>query len=234
MDGSKTSGGATDPRSRFISESAIEDARREREEAWKKAYESGDASAMPETEYDPRTLYERLKEQKQRKDEIYSESRRFSKQIRTLDPEESQFLESVDDVALERDREKRQQELLALAEFKEQVSEKRLAATVKGATAEVSAQSRFATKAALASKIDTVVAAAVRRPKRAEESDHVQAAKRLCSTLDDSANSDDSSAATKEPSGSTLNALLASYGDSSSDSEEDREESSPAEQNSMM
>ncbi|KAI8324452.1 hypothetical protein GQ54DRAFT_320969 [Martensiomyces pterosporus] len=116
----------TDPKSRFISEAAIDEARREREEAWKKAYEAGEApTPTPDADHDPRTLYERLQEQRQRKDEAYAESRRFGNQIRKLDQGETEFLESVDDHEREKVEDQKRKEILELAAFKDEVASKK-------------------------------------------------------------------------------------------------------------
>ncbi|KAJ2616520.1 hypothetical protein H4S08_000756 [Coemansia sp. RSA 1365] len=114
----------TDPNSRFISENAIEEARKEREEAWKKAYETGAAAPIPETDYDPRTLYERLQEQRSKKEEAYAESRRFANQIRKLDTEEIEFLDTVDVLERQKQTEQKQTEILALADFNNKVAER--------------------------------------------------------------------------------------------------------------
>ncbi|KAI9505870.1 NEFA-interacting nuclear protein NIP30, partial [Coemansia spiralis] len=106
--------------SRFISESAIEEARKERETAWKRAYETADGKhAPPDQEYDPRTLYEQLQEQKRRKTEAYAESRRFANQIRKLDTEEIEFLETVDEENIKKYENSRRSEISELAKFKE-------------------------------------------------------------------------------------------------------------------
>ncbi|KAJ1731286.1 hypothetical protein LPJ61_002609 [Coemansia biformis] len=116
---------STDPSSRFISESAIDEARKEREEAWKQAYKAGDAQTpMPGTEYDPRTLFEQLQEQKNKKNEAYEESRRFASSIRKLDADETEFLDTVDELEKKKWLEQRQTESLALSEFKEKVAER--------------------------------------------------------------------------------------------------------------
>ncbi|KAJ2809466.1 hypothetical protein H4R20_000086 [Coemansia guatemalensis] len=116
---------STDPNSRFISESSIEEARKEREEAWKKAYEAGTApTPAPNTDYDPRTLYERLQEQRSKKEDAYAESRRFANQIRKLDTDEIEFLDTVDELERKKQNEQKQSELLALAEFNSKVAER--------------------------------------------------------------------------------------------------------------
>ncbi|KAJ1821874.1 hypothetical protein GGH91_001888 [Coemansia sp. RSA 2671] len=219
--------GSTDPGSRFISESVIEEARREREAAWKKAYESGDTSnaAPPESEYDPRTLYERLKEQRQKKDESYAESRRFANQIKKLDPDETDFLESIDEHALEKQRAERQAEILALAQFKDQVAEKRQVSTLASSARAQPASGREGRAAAIAA-----LAAVRSRPKRAEPLEPEARAKRIKSDLgdDDTAISDSLPLPPPPPppkGENALNSLLAAYGgdsdaeDSSSSSE---------------
>ncbi|KAJ2783993.1 hypothetical protein H4R18_001385 [Coemansia javaensis] len=115
------------PASRFISESAIEEARAAREEAWARAYASGGAAApAPDAEeYDPRTLYERLQEQRARKSEAYAESKRFANQIRRLGADETDFLDAVDDLEHRRLLEQSRHESLALSEFKDKVAQRR-------------------------------------------------------------------------------------------------------------
>ncbi|KAJ2743363.1 hypothetical protein GGI20_003799 [Coemansia sp. BCRC 34301] len=222
---------STDPSSRFISESAIEDARREREAAWQKAYESGDApsSAPVDPEYDPRTLYERLKEQRQKKDESYAESRRFANQIKTLDPEETEFLESINEHALEKQRAERQAEILALARFKDQVAEKRQPSVSAASSRLVSGPSKEARVAAIAA-----LATVRSRPKQTEPLEPDSLAKRLKPDHADESNTIGDSLrappppptplapAPSLPRDNTLGALLATY--SSSDSESESED----------
>ncbi|KAJ2549947.1 hypothetical protein EV175_004251 [Coemansia sp. RSA 1933] len=114
-EGNKT----TDPNSRFISANAIEEARKEREDAWKRAYDSSEEAPPPEPDYDPRTLYERLQEQKRRKTESYEESRRFANQIRKLDTDEVDFLDTVEDEEGKQYLEARRAEAEQLAKFKD-------------------------------------------------------------------------------------------------------------------
>ncbi|KAJ2265587.1 hypothetical protein EV176_005885, partial [Coemansia sp. RSA 451] len=114
---------STDPSSRFISESAIDDARKEREDAWKKAYESGTAPPA-DPDYESRTLYEQLQEQRTKKNEAMAESRRFANQIRMLDDGETEFLDSVDEHEREQQVARKREEMAALAEFKDKVAER--------------------------------------------------------------------------------------------------------------
>ncbi|KAJ1876714.1 hypothetical protein GGI16_007464 [Coemansia sp. S142-1] len=217
---------STDPSSRFISESVLEEARREREAAWQKAYESGDTSAVhpAESEYDPRTLYEQLKEQRQKKDDSYAESRRFANQIKKLDPDETDFLESIDEHALEKQRAERQAEILALAQFKDQVAEKRQTSTSTSSSRAQLGSSKEGRIAAIAA-----VAGVRSRPKRTEPIESESSAKRIKSDHADSvaatiSDSQQASPPPPPPSGeNALNTLLAFYG---SDSDAEDEESS--------
>ncbi|KAJ1899736.1 hypothetical protein LPJ81_004082, partial [Coemansia sp. IMI 209127] len=113
----------TDPNSRFISANAIEEARKEREDAWKRAYDNTEGEqGAPEQEYDPRTLYEQLQEQKRKKTETYEESRRYANQIRKLDTDEVEFLDTVDDEEGKRYTEVRRAEAEQLAKFKDDLA----------------------------------------------------------------------------------------------------------------
>ncbi|KAJ2725913.1 Phosphopantothenate--cysteine ligase cab2 [Coemansia sp. Benny D115] len=117
----------TNPSSRFISEADIEEARKQRQAAWEKAYESG--TAPPHTDpdnpqaYDPRTLYERLQEQRRHKQESIAESRRFANQIRKLDDDETEFLDTIDEQQQEQTIAARREEFSAIEAYKEQVLE---------------------------------------------------------------------------------------------------------------
>lgn len=87
--------------SRFVSSSDLESARLKREEEWKATYErlGQEPPPMPKEEYDGRSLYEKLKETKDRKQEAFEEKLKFKNQFRALDDEEVAFL---DDAAQEK------------------------------------------------------------------------------------------------------------------------------------
>ncbi|KAJ1723542.1 hypothetical protein LPJ53_002111 [Coemansia erecta] len=148
--------------SRFISEDDIEEARKEREAAWKKAYESADhdptSAASQDPAYDPRTLYERLQEQRQRKEETLAESRRFANRIRRLDEDETEFLEVAEDREQEKIDEQRRAEMAALAAFREEVAESKGpgAAAKRKARADESAKG-VAARSSILAKIGPVV-----------------------------------------------------------------------------
>lgn len=68
--------------------------------------------------YDHRTLYERLQEQKLKKQEAYDESHKLKNLIKGLDNDEIEFLNVIDSNKAQLENRKYQEELLALEEYK--------------------------------------------------------------------------------------------------------------------
>uniref|UniRef100_A0A673JEB3 Proteasome activator subunit 3 interacting protein 1 n=1 Tax=Sinocyclocheilus rhinocerous TaxID=307959 RepID=A0A673JEB3_9TELE len=62
---------------KFVSESELDEIRKKRQEEWEKVRKPDDPEEAPEEEYDPRSLYERLQEQKDKKQEEYEEQFKF-------------------------------------------------------------------------------------------------------------------------------------------------------------
>lgn len=106
----------------FVSESVIEEQRKQRQEEWSKNRKESDPIEAPEPEYDPRTLYERLQEQKQKKQEEFEESRKLKNLVKGLDNDEIEFLAICDDSKAELENQKYREELLALEEYKRGVA----------------------------------------------------------------------------------------------------------------
>ncbi|KAI7687042.1 hypothetical protein SSS_00168 [Sarcoptes scabiei] len=104
----------------FISEGQIEEKRKKRQEEWEKNRKEDDPIA-PEEPYDPRTLFERLREQKQKKQEEYEESKKMKNLIKGLDNDEIEFLQACDNSRAEIENQKYREELLALEEYKQGV-----------------------------------------------------------------------------------------------------------------
>ncbi|CAO1632644.1 unnamed protein product [Sympodiomycopsis kandeliae] len=116
--------------SRFVSSNELSDAQKKREAELKEAYERIGQEPPPEPakeEYDPRSLYERLKANKDAKQEKFDETWKLSNQFRGIDEGESDFLA---DIA----KEKREQERLKLEEERQQLEDFRRAHR-SGATA---------------------------------------------------------------------------------------------------
>ncbi|XP_023285974.1 protein FAM192A-like [Seriola lalandi dorsalis] len=63
---------------KFVSESELDERRKKRQEEWEKVRKPDDPEEAPEEEYDPRSLFERLQEQKDKKQEEYEEQFKFS------------------------------------------------------------------------------------------------------------------------------------------------------------
>uniref|UniRef100_A0AAY5EHS1 FAM192A/Fyv6 N-terminal domain-containing protein n=1 Tax=Electrophorus electricus TaxID=8005 RepID=A0AAY5EHS1_ELEEL len=80
---------------KFVSESELEERRKKRQEEWEKVRKPDDPEEVPEEEYDPRSLFERLQEQKDKKQEEFEEQFKFKNMVRGLDEDETSFLDEV-------------------------------------------------------------------------------------------------------------------------------------------
>ncbi|AFR95973.1 hypothetical protein C343_04083 [Cryptococcus neoformans C23] len=81
--------------SRFESQSSIDEARENRKKEWAEAYArigQEPPPEEPETDYDARTLYERLQAQKELKKEEWDSKMKLSNQWRGLNADEQRFL----------------------------------------------------------------------------------------------------------------------------------------------
>lgn len=63
----------------FISETEIANQRQKRQEEWEKVRTAEQPVEAPEEDYDPRSLFDRLQEQKQKKEFEYEEAHKLSK-----------------------------------------------------------------------------------------------------------------------------------------------------------
>ncbi|OTF70640.1 FAM192A-like protein [Euroglyphus maynei] len=106
----------------FVSESVLDEQRKHRQEEWLKNRKESDPIEAPEPEYDPRTLYERLQEQKQKKQEEFDESRKMKNLVKVLDNDEIEFLAICNNSKAELENQKYREELLALEEYKHGVA----------------------------------------------------------------------------------------------------------------
>jgi len=77
----------------FVSEKEIEDRRQKRQEEWEKVRTADQPLECPEE--DTRSLYEKLQEQKQRKDDEFEEEQRIRNSVKGLAEEEVNFLNFV-------------------------------------------------------------------------------------------------------------------------------------------
>ncbi|XP_078741147.1 PSME3-interacting protein [Lampetra fluviatilis] len=82
-------------KSRFVSEAALEEKRKQRQSEWERVRQPEDPAECPEEEYDARSLFERLQEQKDKKQAEYDEQFKFKNMVRGLETDEVDFLSEV-------------------------------------------------------------------------------------------------------------------------------------------
>lgn len=110
----------------FITESEIEQQRQVRQAEWEKVRKPDDPVAAPEEPApDNRSLYDRLQEQKMKKQEEFEESHKLKNLVKGLDDDEADFLEYVDKTKMDLERKKRMEELKELNEFRSKMAELR-------------------------------------------------------------------------------------------------------------
>ncbi|XP_010882290.1 PSME3-interacting protein isoform X3 [Esox lucius] len=119
--------GGVDLSRKFVSEAEIEEKRKLRQEEWEKVRKPEDPEEVPEEEYDGRTLYERLQEQKDKKQEEYEEQFKFKNMVKGLDEDESHFLDEVSRQQSLVEKQRRDEELHELKEYRSAL--KKLAST---------------------------------------------------------------------------------------------------------
>uniref|UniRef100_A0A1A9WDT6 Nefa_Nip30_N domain-containing protein n=1 Tax=Glossina brevipalpis TaxID=37001 RepID=A0A1A9WDT6_9MUSC len=106
----------------FITEAEISEARKRRQEEWEKVRTSEQPLERPEEPYDGRSLFDRLKEQKLKKDLDYEETHKLKNLIRGLDDDEIQFLELADKNKINMEKKQMQEEEKELKEFRTRVT----------------------------------------------------------------------------------------------------------------
>jgi len=94
----------------FVSENVLAEKRKVRQEEWEKTRKADDPLEAPEEKYDPRSLYDRLQEVKDKKQSEFDESIKFKNQFRGIDQDEADFLKTVHNRANEIERKKRIEE----------------------------------------------------------------------------------------------------------------------------
>ncbi|KAI8338261.1 N-terminal domain of NEFA-interacting nuclear protein NIP30-domain-containing protein, partial [Chlamydoabsidia padenii] len=88
-----------------------------------------DTATTQQVEYDPRTLYERLQEQKNKKEEEFREATRFSNLVKRIDPDEAAYYKSLSDTQQQLDQDLKLKEKMELEEYRRAVEEARVAGT---------------------------------------------------------------------------------------------------------
>uniref|UniRef100_A0A1A8HMR8 Family with sequence similarity 192, member A n=1 Tax=Nothobranchius korthausae TaxID=1143690 RepID=A0A1A8HMR8_9TELE len=113
---------------KFVSESELDERRKKRQEEWEKVRKPDDPEEVPEEEYDSRSLFERLQEQKDKKQQDFEEQFKFKNMVRGLDEDESSFLDEVSRQQIMVEKQRRDEEKQELLEYR--------SALVKKASAE--------------------------------------------------------------------------------------------------
>ncbi|KAE8608177.1 hypothetical protein XENTR_v10011419 [Xenopus tropicalis] len=103
---------------RFVTESELEERRKKRQEEWEKVRKPEDPEECPEEVYDPRSLYERLQEQKEKKQQEYEEQFKFKNMVRGLDVEETNFLDEVSRKQELLEKQRRDEDMKEVNEFR--------------------------------------------------------------------------------------------------------------------
>lgn len=106
----------------FVTETELADARRKRQEEWEKVRTADQPEEAPEEEYDCRSLYERLQEQKQKKDLEFEEAHKLKNMIKTLDDDEVEFLDLVDQNKMNAERKAQLEEAKEMSDFRQKVA----------------------------------------------------------------------------------------------------------------
>lgn len=106
----------------FISEAELAEQRRIRQEEWEKVRKPGQPEECPEEEYDHRSLFERLEEQKHKRELEYEEAHKLKNMIKGLDDDEVEFLDLVDRTKLEEERRKCAEEAREIKDFRDAVA----------------------------------------------------------------------------------------------------------------
>lgn len=106
----------------FISEAEIAEQRRTRQEEWERVRTADQPLEAPDEPYDPRSLYERLQEQKNKRDIEYEEAHKLKNMIKGLDDDEVEFLDLIDRTKMEEERKKNLEEEKEMRDFKAAVA----------------------------------------------------------------------------------------------------------------
>ena len=92
-------------------------------EEWERVRKPEDPMVAPEEPVDSRSLFERLEEQRVKKQDEWDEEHKFKNQFRGLDDEEVDFLDRVDDVRTENERQRYLDEKRELDEYQRRQQE---------------------------------------------------------------------------------------------------------------
>lgn len=110
--------GGVDLTRKFVSEAELDEKRKKRQEEWEKVRKPDDPEEVPEEDYDARSLFERLQEQKDKKQEEFEEQFKFKNMVKGLDEDESNFLDEVSRQQSLVEKQRRDEEKKELLEYR--------------------------------------------------------------------------------------------------------------------
>merc|ERR1719213_691272 len=102
----------------FVSEADLEEAKKNRQEERERVRKPDDPKEAPEEQYDHRSLFERLEENKRTKQEEWDMQHDIKNVVRGIDDDEAAFLDKVDDVKAAAELERIREERKELEEYK--------------------------------------------------------------------------------------------------------------------
>lgn len=105
----------------FVSEKELTEERERRQEEWDKVRTADQPEECPEEEYDPRSLFEKLQDQKEKKQSDFEEQFKFKNMIRGVDDGESKFLNDVAERQMKIQAQRMTEEKQIINEYKESV-----------------------------------------------------------------------------------------------------------------
>ncbi|XP_064640996.1 PSME3-interacting protein-like [Lineus longissimus] len=111
---------------KFVSQDDLDEKRKKRQEEWEKVRKPEDPKEAPEEEYDNRSLFERLEEQKNKKEEEYQEQWALKNQVKGLEEDEVEFLDFVSKRQEELDKERLNEDREVLNEYRSAIATENL------------------------------------------------------------------------------------------------------------
>jgi len=114
---------------KFVSEAQIAADKERLQRAWDATRGPDDPAEAPEAPHDSRTLFQRLEENRVKKQEEYEEAHRLKNMVKGLEDDDLEFLSAIDKKKMEDEKKVKEQERLELEEFRKRRAELDFAAT---------------------------------------------------------------------------------------------------------
>jgi len=105
-----------------VSETELAERRKVRQQEWEKVRTAEQPLDAPDEVYDHRSLFDRLEEQRRKKEYEFEETHKLKNMIRGLDDDEVDFLELVDKTKMAEERRQLMEESRQIEEFRSKVS----------------------------------------------------------------------------------------------------------------